>query len=230
LEASEISEQNNHNGRYKAFGKKLKQIEDNTSKEVQEKLEKGVKKYSTANFLPEDLATYLLSLKREIKFPVSVLPSSLFKRPAFIGREDFFHRLASELISFGIAYQRVYLEPIELSRLAHFFHKHRPWWQCDIQDIEKAMTILIKGKIVQKKPEGFLFEPMTLSTDVRDFLSFITKGINKFGEISISAIQSLVPWSNNKINSMLELLNSNQICILNRTKEILYFPDLKRGT
>ena len=91
------------------------------------------------------------------------------------------------------------------------------------------MTILVKGKIVSKTPEGFLFEPMTLSKDVRNFLSFITEGIDKFGEISISKIQSLVPWSNNKINVMLELLSSNQICILNRDKDILFFPDFKRG-
>lgn len=229
MEASDISEENDHKARYKALGEKLKQLEDDATNEVQKKLVKGIKSISSPTHLPEDLATYLLSLKREIKLPVSVLPSSLFKRPAFFGQEDFFHRLASELISFGIAYQRVYLKPIKLSQLAVRFHEHRPWWQCDIQDIEKALNILKKNEIIQKTPEGFLFEPLSLSSDAQDFLTFISRGISKYGEISLSSIQNLVPWDNSKIDTMVEVLCSNQICILDRKKELLFFPELKTG-
>ncbi|MFW9905856.1 MAG: hypothetical protein ACFFFH_16100, partial [Candidatus Thorarchaeota archaeon] len=117
MEAYIISEQNDHKARYKALGKKLKQLDDETTDEVQKQLVKGIKSISSPTHLPKDLATYLLSLKREIKLPISVLPPSLFKRPSFLGREDFFHRLSSELITFGIAYQRVYLQPIKLSQL-----------------------------------------------------------------------------------------------------------------
>jgi hypothetical protein len=155
------------------------------------------------------------------------LPSSLFKRPAFFGREDFFHRLASELIAFGIAYQRVYLQPIKLSQLAVHFHELRPWWQCDIEDIEKALKILKKNKIIKKTPEGFLFEPLSMSSDARDFLTFISRGINKYGEIPLSSIQNLVPWNKAKIDTMVKLLCSNQICILDQNKELLFFPELK---
>ncbi|UCG02296.1 MAG: hypothetical protein JSW11_22240 [Candidatus Heimdallarchaeota archaeon] len=227
MEASGISEQNDHEARYKALGKKLKQLEDDTANEVQEKLIKGVKKISSPTHLPKDLATYLLSLKREIQLPVSVLPLSLFKRPTFFGREDFFHRLASELIAFGIAYQRVYLQPIKLSQLAVRFHEHRPWWQCDIEDIEKALEILKKNKIIQKTPDGFLFEPLSMSSDAQDFLSFISRGINKNGEISLTSIQNLVPWNKSKIDSMVKILCSNQICLLDQDKESLFFPELK---
>ncbi|UCG93640.1 MAG: hypothetical protein JSW13_04045 [Candidatus Aerophobus sp.] len=227
MEASGISEQNNHKARYKALGEKLKKMEDETTTEVQEQLVKGIKSISSPSHLPEDLASYLLSLKREIKLPVSVLPSSLFKRPAFFGREDFFHRLASELIAFGIAYQRVYLHPIKLSQLAVRFHEHRPWWQCDIQDIEKALKILKKNKIIQKTPEGYLFEPLSMSSDAQDFLTFISRGINKYGEISLSSIQNLVPWNKSKIDTMVKLLCSNQICILDQNKDLLFFPELK---
>lgn len=229
MEASSISEQNDHKARYKALGKKLKQLEDETSNEVQDQLEKGIKSISSPTHLPKDLATYLLSLKREIKLPVSVLPSSLFKRPTFFGREDFFHRLASELIAFGIAYQRVYLQPIKLSQLAIRFHEHRPWWQCDIEDIEKALNILKKNKIIRKTPKGFLFEPLSMSSDAQDFLTFISRDINRYGEISLSSIQNLVSWNKAKIDAMVKLLCSNQICILDQNKGSLFFPELKRG-
>jgi len=230
MEVKDISKQDDYKARYKALGKKLKRIQDDTTQEVQEQLEKGVESISSTKYLPEDLATYLLSLKREISLPVSVLPSSLFNRPVFFGREDFFHRLASELISFGIAYQRVYLLPIKLNQLTTLFHKHRPWWKCDIQDIEKALVILNKHKIIRNTPDGFLFEPLSMSSDVKDFLTFISKGINKFGEISLVSARKLVPWNNAKIEAMVELLCSNEICFIDRNKELLFFPELKTGS
>ncbi|MFX0122007.1 MAG: hypothetical protein ACFFAE_00070 [Candidatus Hodarchaeota archaeon] len=229
MEAIDIPEQNEHKARYKALGEKLKKKEDETTYEVQEQLVKGIKSLSSPTHLPKDLATYLLSLKREIRLPVSVLPSSLFKRPAFFGREDFFNRLASELIAFGIAHQRVYLQPIELSQLAVRFHEHRPWWQCDIEDIEKALKILEKNKIIQKTPQGYLFEPLSMSSDAQDFLIFISRGINKYGEISLSSIQNLVPWNKSRIDAMVKLLCSNQICILDQNKKSLFFPELRTG-
>ncbi|UCE12439.1 MAG: hypothetical protein JSV04_09600 [Candidatus Heimdallarchaeota archaeon] len=227
MEAFTISKQDDHKARYKAFGKKLRKIQDETDEEVQEKLVKGLEAVSTTSFLPEDLASYLLSLKREMKLPVSILPSSLFKRPVFHGKEEFFHRLASELISFGIAYQRVYLRRIRLSQLATLFHKHRPWWQCDIQDIERAMDILSQNDIVQESPEGFLFEPMTMSTDIKEFLSLIANEINEFGEITLSTIQERVTWNSSKIETILDLLSSNQVCILDKKKGLVFFPELK---
>ncbi|MFX0205351.1 MAG: hypothetical protein ACFFDT_05150 [Candidatus Hodarchaeota archaeon] len=230
MEASRISKQNDHKAQYKALGKKLKQLEDETTNEVQKQLVKGIKSISPPTHLPKDLATYLLSLKREVKLPISVLPPSLFKRPAFLGRENFFHRLSSELITFGIAYQRVYLQPIKLSQLAVRFHEHRPWWQCDIQDIEKAMKILVKNKIIQRTSEGYLFEPLSMSSDAQEFLTIISRGINKYGEISFTSIQNLVPWNKSKIDSMVNLLCSNQICIIDQNKELLFFPELKTGS
>jgi len=229
MEANIISEENDQKARYKALGKKLKQFEDETTNEVQLHLEKGIKSISSPTHLPNDLATYLLSLKRELKLPVSVLPSSLFKRPSFLGREDFFHRLSSELISFGIAYQRVYLQPIKLSQIATRFHEHRPWWQCDIQDIEKALKILEKSKIIQKTPDGFLFEPLSMSSDAQEFLTLISRGINEYGEIPLSSIENLVPWNKAKIDKMVKILSSNQICLLDQNKGLLFFPELKTG-
>jgi hypothetical protein len=230
MEAYIITGQNDHEARYKALGKKLKQLEDETTNEVQEQLVRGIKSISSPIHLPKDLATYLLSLKREVKLPASVLPASLFKRPAFLGREDFFNRLSSELITFGIAHQRVYLQPIKLNQLARRFHKHRPWWRCDIQDIEKALKILEKNKIIQKTTDGYLFEPLSMSSDAQEFLTIISRGINKYGEISLASIQNLVPWNEPKIDAMVKLLCSNQICILDQNKEILFFPELKTGS
>lgn len=224
-----MSEQDNHKARYKALGKKLKQSQDDTTKEVQSKLANGIDSVSSTTILPKDLTTYLLSLKRKIKLPVSILPSSFFKRPNFVGREDFFHRLASELISFGIAYQRVYLRPIKLNQLATLFHEHRPWWQCDIQDIEKALDILKMNEVIRKTSDGFLFEPMSMSSDVQEFLTRIAGEINESGEISLLSIQNTVPWNSTKITTILDLLCSNQICILDRSKELVFFHGLKTG-
>jgi len=229
MEAFIISEENDLKTRYKALGKKLKQIEDQTTNEVQFQLEKEIKSISSPTHLPNDLATYLLSLKRELKLPVSVLPSSLFKRPTFLGREDFFHRLSSELIAFGIAYQRVYLQPIKLSQLAARFHEHRPWWRCDILDIKKALKVLEKNNIIQKTPDGFLFEPLSMSSNAQEFLTLISKGINEYGEIPLSSIEILVPWNKSKIDTMVKILCSNQICLLDQNKELLFFPELKTG-
>lgn len=147
----------------------------------------------------------------------------------FLGREKFFHRLASELISFGLAYQRVFLQPVRLSKIAELFHQHRPWWQCDIQDIEKAVESLVKESIVQKTTEGFLFEPLTMSSEVQNFLSLINGGINNYGEISLSLIQELVPWEKSKIESIIDLLCSNRICIFHKEEKTLFFPEFKRS-
>ncbi|MFW9904869.1 MAG: hypothetical protein ACFFFH_11095, partial [Candidatus Thorarchaeota archaeon] len=139
-------------------------------------------------------------------------------------------RLSSELITFGIAYQRVYLQPIKLSQLAVRFHEHRPWWQCDIQDIEKALKILEKNKIIQRTSDGYLFEPLSMSSDAQEFLTIISRGISKHGEISLASIQNLVPWNKTKIESMVNLLCSNQICIIDQNRQSLFFPELKTGS
>jgi hypothetical protein len=226
LEAFVITHQKKHNDRYKALGKKFKQLQDNTDTEVQENLTKGLKDVSSTRYLPEDLASYILSLKHNLNMAVSILPESLFKRPVFLGKEDFYFRLASELISFGLAFQRVYLQPIKLSKLAELFHQHRSWWKCDIQDIEKALVPLTENNIIEYSTDGYMFEPLTLSREVHDFLALIAKGINKNGEISLSKVYDLVSWKRSKIDSILSLLLKNKICLSDQSNKTLYFPEL----
>lgn len=229
MEAFIITYQKKHDDRYKALGKKFKQLQDNSDTDVQENLSKGLKDVSSTRYLPEDLANYILSLKQNLDLSVSILPESLFKRPVFFGKEDFYHRLASELISFGLAYQRVYLKPINLSKLSELFHQHRSWWKCDIQDIEKALIPLTENNIVEYSTEGYMFEPLTLSRDVNDFLALIVKGINRNGEISLSKVYELVSWNRSKITSILSLLSKNKICLSDQSRETLYFPELNLG-
>jgi len=232
LEEKKISdkdEQRDLKSRYKALGKKLKQINDNTEAETKEKLKQGLESVSSQTFLPEDMTTYLLSLKSQSELPASILPASLFKRPAFIGREDFFYRLASELISFGLAYQRVFLQPVRLSKIAELFHIHRPWWQCDIRDIELAIETLIKDSIVQKTVDGYLFEPMTMSSEVQNFLNKINERINDYGEVDVSDIYNHISWNKLKIGAMIDLLVSNKVCLYQKDNEVLFFPGFKRG-
>lgn len=229
MEAIVITYQKKHDDRYKALGKKYKQLKDDTDTEAQEKLSKGLKDVTSTRYLPEDLANYILSLRQNLEITVSILPESLFKRPVFFGKEDFYFRLASELISFGIAYQRVYLKPIKLTKLAELFHQHRSWWKCDIQDIEKALVPLTENNIVEYSTEGYMFEPLTLSRDVHDFLVLIAKGINKNGEISLSKVYELVSWNRSKIASILSLLSKNKICLSDQSSENLYFPELNLG-
>lgn len=229
MEVYTIPNKDSLKARYSALGKKLKRIQEDSENETREKLAKGLEDLSTGTPLPEDLANYLLGLKQKERLPSSILPSSLFKRPIFFGREDFFNRLASELVGFGLAYQRVYLQPIRLSKLAELFHKHRPWWQCDIKDIETAVNILLNNSIIQKTDTEFLFEPLTISKEVQEFLNLINDGISEFGEISISLINQLVPWDKKKIEQMINLLSSNKICFLDEKEKNLYFPELKRS-
>ncbi|MFX0149539.1 MAG: hypothetical protein ACFFAJ_02050 [Candidatus Hodarchaeota archaeon] len=229
MEVNIISDRNNKKARYQRLGKELKKIQDDTEKHVHERLIEGMKEISPPTLLPDDFVIYLLGLKQKVNLPVSVLPSSLFDKPLFFGRKEFFQRLASELISFGLAYQRVFLQPVRLSKIAELFHKHRPWWQCDIQDIEKAIESLVSSSIIQKTEEGFLFEPLTMSSEVQEFLNLINVGINNFGEISLSLLQELVPWKKTKIDAIIDLLCSNGICIFHKEEKILFFPEFKRG-
>jgi hypothetical protein len=232
LEEKKISdkdEQRDLKSRYKALGKKLKQLNDDTEVEIKEKLVQGLESVSSQTFLPVDMTTYLLSLKGQSELPVSILPASLFKRPRFLGREDFFYRLASELISFGLSYQRVFLQPVRLSKIAELFHIHRPWWQCDIRDIELAIKTLVKDSIVQETVDGYLFEPMTMSTEVQSFLNKINEKINDYGEIKLSEIYNHIPWNKSKIEGMINLLVSNKVCLFQKENQVLFFPGFKRG-
>ncbi len=230
MEAKVISYHKDNKDRFKALEKKLKGIQDSTEKEVHKRLKEGIKDHSGTSYLPEDLTEYILSLKQNLEIAVSLLPDSLFKRPIFFGKEDFYYRLASELISFGLAYQRVNLQPIRLSKLAELFHHHRTWWKCDIQDIEKALDDLCEHNIIQYSSDGYIFEPMTLSRDIHDFLVFIANRINEHGEISLSDIKKYVLWDYPKIESIINLLTTNKICIFDKNQELLFFPEFRKGT
>jgi len=225
MEENNIPDNKDKENHFKEFGKKLKRIEDNAKQEAQSTLTKGVEKLSSSRFLPEDMSNYLLSLKQHSNLPESILPSLLFKKPTFRGKEDYFSRLASELIIFGLSYQRVYLRPIHLSEIAHSFHKHKPWWHCDIQDIEKSLRLLIDEKIVKNTQNGLLFEPLTLSEDIQEFLKIISPHISPHGEISFEKIYSSTIMSKEKIRNLLTTLESNNLCIIDHKENKLYFPD-----
>jgi hypothetical protein len=189
---------------------------------------KGIEITSDITYFPQEFSTYLLDLKLTSNLPASLLPTSLFKKPIFKGRTDFFHRLASELISFGLAHQRVYLKPVALYEITSLFHKHKPWWRCDIQDIEKALKVLENNSIIQKNEDGYIFEPFSVSTEIRTFLSAINDGISDYGEISITLIEQLIPWDSERIRSTLQILASNNVCILEDAKNLVYFPGFKK--
>lgn len=220
---------NDARDRFKAFGKKLKQYQDESEDESQNKLRKGLETSKIPVNLPEDFVNYLLTLKREVDLPVSVLPASMFKKPRFFGREQFFQRLASELLPYGLAHQRVYLEPVRLSNLAASFHEHRPGWEVDIQDIEAALKMLDEHGFIERQERGFLFEPLTLSRDVHAFLAWINEGINPYGEITILDVHERVPWKSSKIDALIDLLTENRFCIPNFKEGVLFFPSFARG-
>ncbi|MFW9855362.1 MAG: hypothetical protein ACFFFG_09875 [Candidatus Thorarchaeota archaeon] len=215
--------------RFKALGKKLKEQKDESIRYAEKKLREGANSNKIPVNLPDDMRNYLLTLKREVGLPVSVLPASMFKTPRFLGREQFFHRLASEIIPYGLAHQRVNLEPVRLSRLTSSFHKHHPGWEVDIQDIEAALEMLNEQGIIGKSKQGFLFEPLTLSRDVHTFLAWINEGISTYGEILINEIYQRVPWDTSKVDYLIELLAQNKICIINSREGTLFFPSFTRG-
>ncbi|MHA1974717.1 MAG: hypothetical protein ACTSW1_17100 [Candidatus Hodarchaeales archaeon] len=213
---------------YKKFAAKLAKIQESAKIEAEETLSDGLEKLSTTSYLPNDLSSYLLSLKNKLSLPISTLPASFFKKPLFKGKEDFFSRLSSEIISFGLSYQRVYLKPIRLFELAHLFHIHRSWWKCDIQDIENAVSVLLKENIVIKTDEGLLFEPLNLSQEVQEFLSLSYQYINEFGELPIRKIKEISNWQEDKIDSLIALLVKNRICILDKDRNLIYFPEFSK--
>ena len=207
----------------------MKGIEDAADEEVRSSIKRGLKHTSGQTYFPPDFTNYPLGLKLSQELPVSLLPDNLFERPIFKGREDFFQRLASELISFGLSYQRVYLKPITLSKITSLLHAHRPWWKCDIKDVEKSLSILKSNNIVQEDENGFKFEPFSVSSEIRTFLSSIHDGISESGEISRLLIEQLVPWKKERVSNILEILSSNRICILGRDGENVYFPGFQKG-
>ncbi|MHA1977522.1 MAG: hypothetical protein ACW98F_15660 [Candidatus Hodarchaeales archaeon] len=210
------------------FAEKLKNISESADKEAKSLISKGLKDTSKIIYFPQDFSTYLLGLKLSSNLPVSLLPDSLFVRPNFKGKSDFFQRLASELVSFGLAYQRVNLEPVPLHEITTLFHKHRPWWQCDIQDIESALDVLMKNKIIHKKADGYIFEPFAISSEIRTFLSAIADGVSDYGEISLTLIQQLVSWKQSRIISALEILTNNRICIYDQEAQLVFFPEFSK--
>jgi hypothetical protein len=206
----------------------LKKISDSADKEAKSLLTKGLKETEKITYFPEDFSTYLLDLKLSSNLPVSLLPASLFVRPNLKGKRDFFHRLASELVSFGLAYQRINLKPVPLHKITTLFHKHRPWWQCDIQDVETALDVLEKEGVIHQKEDGYIFEPFSVSSEIRSFLSAISDGISDYGEISVPLISQLVAWEKSRIVSALEILVSNRICIYNQKEQLVFFPGFKK--
>ena len=147
----------------------MKSIEDTANEEVRSSIQQGLKDASNNCYFPSDFSNYLLGLKISQNLPVSLLPDNLFERPTLRGKKDYYHRLASELISFGLSYQRVYLKSVSLSAISSLFHAHKPWWKCDIQDIEKSLSILKDNQIIQEDEDGFIFEPFSISSDIRTF-------------------------------------------------------------
>ncbi|MCK4848067.1 MAG: hypothetical protein KAT16_03495 [Candidatus Heimdallarchaeota archaeon] len=229
MEVKEIPENQRKKDLYNRFADKMKAISNSADEEVQASIKLGLDITSKKQYFPPEFSTYLLELKMSQNLPVSLLPDSLFERPIFKGREEFFQRLASELISFGLSYQRVYLKAIPLSKIASLLHTHRPWWKCDIQDIEKSLSILKKNAIVQENEDGYTFEPFSISSEIRTFLTSISDGINEYGEISIPLINQLLPWDGVRIKSALEILANNRICILDEAKQMVYFPGYQKG-
>ena len=229
MEAKEIPENQRKKDLYNRFADKMKAISDSADEEAKASIKRGLDIASKNQFFPSEFSTYLLELKLSQNLPVSLLPDSLFERPIFKGREEFFQRLASELISFGLSYQRVYLKPVPLSNITSLLHTHRPWWKCDIQDVEKSLSLLKKNAIIQENEEGYTFEPFSISSEIRTFLTSISDGISEYGEISIALINQLIPWDSERINSALEILSNNRICILDEKKQIVYFPGYQKG-
>lgn len=229
MEAKEIPEHQKKKDLYNRFADKMKAISDSADEEAKASIKLGLDIASKNQYFPSEFSSYLLGLKMSQNLPVSLLPDSLFERPIFKGRERFFHRLASELISFGLAYQRVYLKPIPLSEITSLLHSHRPWWKCDIQDVEKSLSILKKNGIIQENEDGYTFEPFSISSEIRNFLTSISDGVNEYGEISTTLIAQLIPWESKRIKSALEILANNRICILDEEKQIVYFPGYQKG-
>ncbi len=228
MEVKVIPDQQSTKELKKNFAEKLKKISDSADKEAQKTIAKGLDIASDITYFPEKFSTYLLDLKLTTNLPVSLLPASLFDKPVFKGRGDFFHRLASELISFGLAYQRVYLKPVALYEITSLFHKHRPWWKCDIQDVEKALKILKNESIVQESKDGYTFEPFSVSTEIRTFLAAITDGVSEHGEISFTLIEQLLAWEADRISAALKILMNNKICLIDDKKQLVYFPGFKK--
>ncbi len=228
MEVRKISDPSDIQNRFKSLGKKLAKKIDTTEQETRQILSKGADKHSTMKYLPEDFSNYLMSLKLKVDKPVSSLPDHLFQKPLFFGREDYFSRLASELIISGLSYQRVHLKPLKLELISDLFSKHRPWWNYDQKDIQKAMEVLKKEKIVQRTNKGYIFEPMTLSIDIHEFFSLIIPHLNNYGEIPIRSIHTYIPWDQNKIESIIHILKDNNIILVDKSLDILYFPEYSR--
>ena len=229
MEEKEIMEKKRKKELYDRFADKMKAISSSAEEEAKSSIKLGLDITSKTPFFPSEFSTYLLELKMSENLPTSLLPDSLFERPNFKGREAFFQRLASELISFGLAYQRVYLEPVPLSKITSLLHQHRPWWKCNIQDVEKSLTILKKNSIIQENKEGYMFEPFTISSEIRTFLTSISDGISDNGEISIPLIAQLLPWEGSRIDSVIKILTKNRICIFDEENQLVFFPGYKKG-
>ena len=228
MEESKISDPSDVENRFKSLGKKLAKKMNTAEEETQQILSKGVDKHSTTKYLPEDFSNYLMGLKVKVDKPISSLPDRLFKKPIFFGREEYFSRLASELVISGLAYQRVHLKQLKLEEISDLFSKHRPWWKYNQKDVQKAIEVLLKEKIIQRTKKGYLFEPMTLSIDIHEFFSLIIPHLSNYGEIPIRSIHTYIPWDQSKIDNIVQILKENKIVFVDKSLDILFFPEYSR--
>lgn len=211
---------------YKRLGSKLQEQLENSSKIAKAALRKSsLALEKKVLLLPEDLSNKVLGMKRDSELPETLLPASTFDKPRFLGKGRFYKRLASDVLHFGMAYQRSYgVVPTE-EQVIEQFTSRKPWWECSEKDLQKSISALESSGIISRLSSGqILFEPEETSQDVSLLLKTVSENNLTKTATSPEDLAKITLLSVPRVTNLLEKLSKEGISI--QDGDLYWFPGL----
>ncbi|MHA1167568.1 MAG: hypothetical protein ACTSP4_07195 [Candidatus Hodarchaeales archaeon] len=212
---------------YSNLGTDMKKSLEEANEKAERTLEKGLIKISEdhPSLLPEDVTNKLLSLKTKVDLPPVLFPPSFFEKPRFRGKRDFYERLAIDIIVFGMSYQRSYGTYPARNEFPNLFLKNRNWWDCEPDDIDEALKILLSSGTVTEVEDGKLvFEDIDFSGNMCELLKFVTSDNRAAQGITIDDISDEFPyWNDDLIESLLEKAITENLAVKDSDGKTIYF-------
>lgn len=212
---------------YSNLGTDMKNSLDDAKERAERTLEQGMIEISEdhPSLLPEDVTNKLLSLKAKVNLPPVLFPSSFFEKPRFRGKRDFYERLAIDIIVFGMSYQRSYGRYPDRNKFPIIFLKNRTWWECETDDIDEALNILLSsGTVTEVEEGGLVFEDIDFSGNMSELLKFVTSDNRAAQGITVEDILAEFPyWANDLIESLVEKAITENLAVKDTDGKTVYF-------
>lgn len=207
---------------YKKKGQKLRTSMEQVKEESKNKIkDRIIELEEEFPLLPKNLQQYLLSIKPKVGLPRTLFPQKYFEKPRFRGKRDYFQRLATDLLIYGLKQQRIKGHPFSSKQqIAKLFLEKHTEWNCQEKDIIHALKILLENNIVFIKNDMIYFEPLSLSKDINRILIFAEE--HNIENIKLENLEKRLSWKSEKVQTTLKTMESNDLVVID--KDIVYFP------